>query len=58
MIIDRDKFRVAIRRLGNQHIYYVLDDAIEMMPPAKLDKLARQHLDVNSLRLKRPGDTR
>lgn len=28
MIIDRDKLRIAIRRLGNQHIDECLDDVI------------------------------
>ena len=51
MIIDRDKLRVAIRRLGNQHIYYMLDDAIEMLPPSKLAKLAGKYFDVKSLRV-------
>lgn len=47
--IDRDKLRVAIRRLGNQYVYYMLDDAIELLPPSKLAKLAGQYLDVKSL---------
>lgn len=49
MTVDRDKLRVAIRRLGDQHIYYMLDDAIEMLPPSKLTKLAGKYLDVKEL---------
>ncbi len=51
MTLDRDKLHVAIRRLGNQHIYYMLDDAIEMLPPSKLAKLAGKYLDVKGLQL-------
>lgn len=47
--IDRDKLRAAIRRLGNEYVYYMLDDAIELLPPSKLAKLAGQYLDVKSL---------
>ena len=47
--IDRDKLRAAIRRLGNEYVYYMLDDAIGLLPPSKLAKLAGQYLDVKSL---------
>ena len=47
--IDRDKLRVAIRRMGNQYVYHMLDDAIELLPPSTLAKLAGQYLDVKSL---------
>jgi hypothetical protein len=49
MKIDRSKLRGAIRRLGNEHVYHMLDDAIELLPPSKLAKLAGQYLDVKSL---------
>ncbi len=29
-LIDRGKLRVALRRLGDEYIYYMLDDAIEL----------------------------
>ncbi len=32
--IDRDKLRGAVRKLGNEYVYYMLDDAIELLPPA------------------------
>lgn len=47
--IDRDKLRAAIRRLGNQYVYDMLDDAIELLPPSKLAKLVGKYLDVKSL---------
>ena len=47
--IDKDKLRVAIRKLGREHIYYMLDDAIELLPPAKLRKVAAKYLDLKKL---------
>ena len=54
MRIDRDKLRSAVRRLGNEYIYYMLDDAIELLPPSKLVKLAGRYLDVKSLQASGP----
>ncbi len=31
--IDRDKLRKAIRKLGNEYVFSMLDDAIELLPP-------------------------
>jgi len=30
--IDRDKLRAAIRKLGNEYIFYMLSDAIDLLP--------------------------
>jgi hypothetical protein len=38
-MIDRDKLRTAVRRLGDEYIFYMLDEAIDLLPPAKLVKL-------------------
>jgi hypothetical protein len=48
--IDRDKLHAAVRKLGNECIFYMLDDAIELLPPAKLHKLAKKYLDLKGLR--------
>ncbi len=48
MAIDREKLRVAIRRMGTEHLHRMLDDAIELMPSSKLAKFAGRHLDVKS----------
>jgi hypothetical protein len=34
--IDRDKIRAAVRRLGDEYVFYMLDEAIDLLPPAKL----------------------
>ncbi len=48
--IDRDKLRVAVRKLGHEYVYYMLDDAIDILPPARLLQIARKYLDIKTLR--------
>jgi len=48
--IDRDKLRAEVRKLGNEYVFYMLDDAIELLSPAKLHKLAKKYLDLKRLR--------
>jgi hypothetical protein len=48
--IDRDKLRAAIRKLGDEYVFYMLDDAIDMLPAAKLEKLVGQYVDLKRLR--------
>jgi len=48
--IDRDKLRAEVRKLGNECLFLMLDDAIELLPPAKLHKIAKKYLDLKQLR--------
>jgi hypothetical protein len=48
--IDRDKLRAEVRKLGMEYIFYLLDDAIGLLPPAKLRKIAKKYLDLKRLR--------
>ena len=48
--IDRDKLRAVIRKLGNEYVFYMLDDAIDLLPPVKLHKIVRKYLDLKRLR--------
>ena len=48
--IDRDKLRAAIRKLGDEYVFYLLDDAIDLLPSAKLHKIVRKYLDLKRLR--------
>ena len=48
--IDRDKLRAEVRKLGSEHVFSMLDDAIELLPPAKLQKIAKKYLDLKRLR--------
>ena len=47
--IDRDKLRAEVRKLGNEYVFYMLDDAIDLLPPAKLHKIAKKYLDPKRL---------
>jgi len=49
--IDRDKLRAAVRKLKSEYVFYMLDDAIELLPSAKLHKIVKKYLDVERLRL-------
>jgi hypothetical protein len=48
--IDRDKLRIAMRRLGHEYIFDMLDAAIDVIPSVQLEKLAARYLDVDRLR--------
>jgi hypothetical protein len=47
--IDRDKLRMMLRRLGDESIFRMLYDAVELMPSAKLHKLVESYLDADGL---------
>ncbi len=49
--IDRDKLRAAIRKLANEYVFFMLDDAIELLTPAQLAEIASSYLDLEPLRL-------
>lgn len=48
--IDRDKLRAAIRKMTHEYVYYILDDAIDMLPQAKLLKLVKRYVEPSRLR--------
>ncbi|MGA2259907.1 MAG: hypothetical protein ABSH28_00560 [Acidobacteriota bacterium] len=48
--IDLDKLRAAIRILGDESVYLMLAEAIDMLPPTKLEKLASHYLNPAQLR--------
>jgi hypothetical protein len=52
--IDRDKLRAAIRRIGSEYVFHMLDDAITLLPQTKLRKLIAQYLDPAELVLTTP----
>ena len=41
--LDRDKVRAAIRTLPAEYVRYMLADAVELLPPARLHAVARQY---------------
>jgi len=44
--IDREKLRARLRLMGDEHVFYMLDEAIDLLPPAKLAKLVARYMDV------------
>ena len=48
--IDRDKLRAAVRKLGHEYFFYMLDEAIDLLPSSKLEQIAKGYLDVENLR--------
>ena len=48
--IDRDMLRAEVRKLGNECVFSMLDNAIELLPLSKLHQIAKKHLDLNRLR--------
>lgn len=47
--IDRDKLRTMLRKLGHEYVFYILDDAIELLPDAKLRKIVGQYIPLERL---------
>ena len=47
--IDRDKLRAAIRKLGDEYVFYMLDEAIDLLPQTKLLKLVKSYIDPSNL---------
>ena len=48
--LDRDKLRAEVRKLGSEYVFYMLDDAIGLLPMAKLHKIAKNYIDLKRLR--------
>lgn len=55
MRIDRDKLRSAVCRLDSDRLRNMLDDALGLLPPAKLAKLAERYVDLASLQGTKPA---
>ena len=53
--IDRDKLRAAVRRMRSEYVFYMLDDAITLLPESKLRKLIARYLNPVELRLDGAG---
>ena len=46
-ILDRATIRSALRRLNSESIYYILGEALEMLPLSKSYKLIKGHIDLS-----------
>ena len=48
--IDRAKLRDALRTIGDESVFYMLDEAIDLLPPDTLAKLVGQYIQLERLR--------
>jgi len=48
--IDINKLHGAIRKMSNDQVFYMLEEAIELLPQVKLTKLVKEFLDLEQLR--------
>jgi hypothetical protein len=48
--VDGDKLRAAVRKLGREYVLYMLYDAIDPLPPARLLEIAGKYLELERLR--------
>ena len=48
--LDRAKLRDALRNIGDESVFYMLDEAIDLLPPDKLAKLVGQYIQLERLR--------
>jgi hypothetical protein len=55
--IDRATIRAALRRLDKASIYYILGEALEMLPLSKVLKLIKGHVDLSHFRQDGPKPT-
>ena len=57
--IDREKLRAEVRKLGNEFVFCMLDDAINLLPPAKLYQIVPSlRIQLHSSRSWRGGTRR
>jgi hypothetical protein len=47
--LDREKIRTAVRKLGDESVFYMLSEALDLLPQTKLLKLVRRYLDPSRL---------
>jgi len=47
--IDPSKVRAALRRLGDDSVFYLLNEAVDLLPQAKLLKLVKRYIDPSEL---------
>jgi hypothetical protein len=47
--IDRGKLRAAISKLGDESVFYMLDEALDLLPQSKLLKLVKRYIDPSKL---------
>jgi hypothetical protein len=49
-VIDLAKLRDVLRTIGDEYVFYMLDEAIDLLPPDKLAKLVGPYIQLERLR--------
>jgi hypothetical protein len=49
-VIDRAKLRDVLRTIGDEYVFYMLDEAIDLLSPDKLARLVGQYIQLERLR--------
>jgi len=49
-VIDPTKLRDVLRKIGDELVFYMLDEAIDLLPPDKLAKLVGPYFQLERLR--------
>ena len=49
-IIDREKLRARVRLLGAEYVFYLLDEAIDLLTQEQLAQLVARYIDPALLR--------
>lgn len=47
--IDRDKLRAKLRRLGDEYVFYMLDDALDVLSDAQLAKFVGRYVKLEDI---------
>jgi hypothetical protein len=47
--IDRDKLRAKLRRLGDEYVFYMLDDALDVLSDAQLAEFVGQYIKLEEI---------
>lgn len=47
--IDRDKLRTLFRQIGNPLLFFILYEAIDLLPPADLNRLIGKYIDLRHI---------
>jgi hypothetical protein len=49
-VIDRAKLRDVLRTIGDEYVFYMLDEAIDLLSPDKLARLVGHYIQLERLR--------
>lgn len=48
-VIDKQKLRDRLRVIGDEYVFYILDDVIELLSPTQLADIVRDYIDLKQI---------